>query len=784
MKEQKKWTSKPVIGLNLFLQHWLQTGWVQKAIWFGIRFGGGFLLSRAVIFDVWAPFGLGWQAATGGGAGGLAALLGGLLGYISLGSGIEGLKYIAILILVYAANLIFQNTGMTKHLFFPPLAAGTVAAFVGIVFVAETGFEPAPLLLYVTEILLVVGSGYFYTLALSQNGTGQTRRTISLLVLYVTLLISLSGFTLIGGIAPARLAAGVYVLYTAYRQGAGMGSAAGLTAGCAMDLSLGYPYFSMSYGIAGLLTGVFKNTGKFVSAVVYVLTSAVAALWAGTSAFRLTALLETFAVSVIFMLLPIRRPGGRVDPTEEDVPQETAMHYTVDSSRTREHVRRRLEQSALAFREVYTMLASVFDRYKNDEDTASVFARATDTHCRRCALRALCWDQEMTATRQALSDATGNLSRDGRLTPDDLPGYFTSRCIKLGSFIDTVNREMTALLSRRQYQSRLRESRAHVHSQYSEMSRILSALADELGRDLRFDEEAEARVSHMLSSYRIPVEVTVAEGTDGRGFVELYGQGVGALLDEEREKLVDGISLCVGYPLSMPEQICTDSCEKLIFGEAETLCATIGIASQKKHGQTENGDSGAWFKTSDGRVFLILSDGMGTGYAAGKDSAQAVRLLERFLRAGIDPAIALSMLNSALVFRGEATTDRFVTVDLCICNLMTGHVKFYKSGACPSYVKRGSHVSRVSGQSWPVGLGLTPPPGADLTALRMDAGDLAIMMSDGACETGEEAWIQPLVEAFDGESPRGLAGQIMEEALRRNGQDDDMMVLVLSLNKR
>jgi stage II sporulation protein E len=175
---------------------------------------------------------------------------------------------------------------------------------------------------------------------------------------------------------------------------------------------------------------------------------------------------------------------------------------------------------------------------------------------------------------------------------------------------------------------------------------------------------------------------------------------------------------------------------------------------------------------------------MGAGWEAGEQSREAVRLLERFLRAGIDPAVALSTLNSALILRGDAQTEGFVTIDLCICNLLTGQTRFLKNGASPSYIKRGHKVSHISGQGWPVGLGVNASSGSDVTTLRLDAGDLAVMMSDGVCEMGEDPWLTRLLEGYDGTSTRELAGNILEQAILQNGQGDDMMVLVLSLDER
>lgn len=54
-----------------------------------------------------------------------------------------------------------------------------------------------------------------------------------------------------------------------------------------------------------------------------------------------------------------------------------------------------------------------------------------------------------------------------------------------------------------------------------------------------------------------------------------------------------------------------------------------------------SGDTGIWFRREDGMLFLLLCDGMGSGPGAKQESAQAAKLIERFLRAGMDPAEAV-----------------------------------------------------------------------------------------------------------------------------------------------
>jgi stage II sporulation protein E len=113
--------------------------------------------------------------------------------------------------------------------------------------------------------------------------------------------------------------------------------------------------------------------------------------------------------------------------------------------------------------------------------------------------------------------------------------------------------------------------------------------------------------------------------------------------------------------------------QRFILNEAEPLFPDIGVCAQKKRGQQISGDSGTYFKTENGILTVIMSDGMGSGREAALESGVAVRLLERFLRAGIKPLSAMRTLNSALLLKNGEQYG-LTTVDLMRLNLFSQEI--------------------------------------------------------------------------------------------------------------
>ena len=205
----------------------------------------------------------------------------------------------------------------------------------------------------------------------------------------------------------------------------------------------------------------------------------------------------------------------------------------------------------------------------------------------------------------------------------------------------------------------------------------------------------------------------------------------------------------------------------------------VGMAHRAKEGERVSGDSASTFETGAGQLCLLLSDGMGSGEGAQRESALAVRLIERLLRAGVDALPTLQTLNSALNLRTEVS-DSFTTIDLLSLSLKSGEGELYKYGAAPSYVKQGTSVRRVTCACLPAGLaeGALPP---ETTHLRLERGGFFVMVTDGVADATDDAWLQAMLADWTGTEPKQLVAAILAESRAHKGTEDDALVLALYL---
>jgi serine phosphatase RsbU (regulator of sigma subunit) len=185
---------------------------------------------------------------------------------------------------------------------------------------------------------------------------------------------------------------------------------------------------------------------------------------------------------------------------------------------------------------------------------------------------------------------------------------------------------------------------------------------------------------------------------------------------------------------------------------------------------------------ADGRFYMILSDGMGSGKEAALTSGIVVTLLTRLIQAGAELETALKMMNQIV---RTAERECSATVDIAEIDLVTGEAKFIKSGAAPSFVLRNGSIFRLQSKTVPIGI--MRALDAEMIRFDIEAGDTVVMVSDGAARSYDEApWLLDLMtndaNVLRGDERTGAMTIVSEAALR--GATDDITAGVVRVAKR
>lgn len=743
----------------------------------GIAFLLGALCASAELFGRCSPFGVAFTTAAGAGMRGFSALVGTVLGYLFFHGLSGGLHYAAASVLTYAIAFALYDTPWREKRFLMPGVATALCGICRFIHLAGQGFGGAEVIFFVTELPLLFGAATIYRAPLSRKPEDgfaladlHPEERVGALALFATLLAALSGVTILGDFSLGRPVAAILVMLVA-KRGPQTGLLAGSLAGMTLDLVSGHgPYYCMAYAVAGAAYGFAGKHGRLAGVLAYVLANGVVVLWTWESGMRIPLLYEVFVASVLFFILP-RRLGEQT---------ERLLALRAPGSRdwagSRDVVIRRVRESARAFRAVYeSVRESLTPEKSHNEDPEMVFRAAAERQCRSCKLRELCWQKEYQSTQQLLGDALRQMTARGKAEGGDFASYFRSRCIHFADFLATVNDELTGYLYRQQYRGRLRESRAALCRQYAQVDHILEKAAEEIAVELTPDLPREARLRHFLREKGLPEDGRVYY--DAMGHLRIEMPGTAQLRTEEGR---ENLATLLGVGLRPPEELEEG---RIAFAQAEPFVATAGVFGCSKAGECVSGDTGTWFRREDGLLCILLCDGMGSGTAARQESSLAVRLLENFLKAGVEPETALGTVNAALALRGEEGGG-CSTVDLLTVELYTGLCCVYKFGAAPTYLDKGGTISCIKGSALPAGLLTGDEVKPDVTRFRAAQGDWILLVSDGVVAGEDDTWLREGLHSYAGDSPGELAEELLMKSRVEHEGADDATVIAVRLDKR
>lgn len=205
------------------------------------------------------------------------------------------------------------------------------------------------------------------------------------------------------------------------------------------------------------------------------------------------------------------------------------------------------------------------------------------------------------------------------------------------------------------------------------------------------------------------------------------------------------------------------------------------VVRETKEESDMSGDNFSCMRLPEGKAVLGLSDGMGTGEQAAKDSEAVMELAEKLLCAGYGEEAAARLINALLVQRGN---KRPVTLDLATVDLYTGKCCFTKLGAVTTFLRREGEVEAIRAEALPAGVLTEASP---MTENRdLNHGDMIVMVTDGVLDalapTDREESMKLLLSGIESDNPREIARQVLDFACQNGGRSmDDMTVLAAGL---
>lgn len=402
------------------------------------------------------------------------------------------------------------------------------------------------------------------------------------------------------------------------------------------------------------------------------------------------------------------------------------------------------------------------------EDTAQA-EHLAQCLCEDCERKRECWNDRFEITRRymfKLLEAADAAEPASVVEQARLLG-----CVNIEKLEQILVKHKCQNALKKEEAARCQERRTLSAIQLQGTADVLASLSERFFAQIRPDDAVFRRAQDEVLRREIQAKVLYAVEVKGRKEIMMIRTGNATA--EELQRVAD---IACGRPMQ-PSTYETLARTEVLFEQSAPLDVDFYAACRKKDGESVAGDGFIARPLSGGRYLIALSDGMGSGEQAHRESQATLHLLWQCLCAGYTRSQALLAVNGILL--SCAGAEMFATMDLCLIDLHTGEAAFEKLGACTSYVVRSGECRTICADTLPMGMLTRVEP----RSLRMHLveNDLLIMVSDGVADAypdGETGLRRALVK-YQGAQPRALCETILSKTLRANNQcaQDDMTVI-------
>ena len=365
------------------------------------------------------------------------------------------------------------------------------------------------------------------------------------------------------------------------------------------------------------------------------------------------------------------------------------------------------------------------------------------------------------------------LYKNGKITPAELD--LEDEREREG-LCEAINRA-AAFLAEEKYKASAKDTRA---DELDLISKLISEARDRAEREYASDRALSDKLDEIIESERLSSGV-------GRAFGDRIKHIIIAAEDEGGKRitspsLLRSVEEAGNIKLTCPEYFRRGKMALMQASSAKAYTVECAYASAVGNREAVSGDTVMAREADDGHFYALISDGMGSGEEARESSQLVSSLLFSALDFGAGKQTLMKLLNSIMLSRGKECS---ATVDLFSFDLYSGEACFIKSGAAPSYIKRGEGGSIFRIRSRTAPLGLRRELDAERIKVELSGEDLIIMLSDGVSQSAEDSpWLLDLLSSpLGSKSLKEYAEQIISAAIKCSSASDDMTVCVARVIK-
>ena len=592
------------------------------------------------------------------------------------------------------------------------------------------------------------------------------------------------------------------VLYLGYRNGMLVGATAGITIGVVISILGGEEQILIAaYAISGLIAGLLNKFGK-IGVIIGFIIGNIAVAYAANGGVHNIIMFQEILIAAVGLLFVPKATKIYI----EDVIPNTKLLPEAGGS---------LEESSVTLDKLNSISKTISDMASNYEDS-DIYDRNLEMFEDELLnnLDGLegnnLYDDIYNNEDNIIEDIFEFLQENGVMTDNGFISIFAKHNIylvnsendyikaeeldEMREIIKAINTAYRISKNNFIWQKKLDDNNKNLSNQLKNVSRAINNIATGIKENSDEYESEKKEVEDLLKEKSINVkEISIKKENTGKTIINAYTN----ICDDAEGKncpikpIEKVLNKVFDEKFVLQEQKCGIRLNKNIcsytFTSEDKFIIQTGIAKSKKHDSIVSGDNISQIRLGDGKYMLAISDGMGSGAEARRNSKIAISMLERLFSTGFDKETSINLINSAIMNANKE--DMYATLDIEILDLYAGKLEILKNGACPTYIKKNRSVNIIKSTSLPAGI--VNDISVDTYDTDLNDGDIVVICSDGIIESNneyanKELWIKYLLEEIQTDSPERIADIILHEAIDNNfgKAKDDMTVIAFRVNKK
>ena len=617
----------------------------------------GFLTGRVWLYGI-NPFGVALFAAVAAERKGRKLLaLFVLAGMFSSTEGLSLIKYLTLFLLVLSLEKIQEKwTSHTGQAVYLALLTGGLNMAAGILnsILAVNTWEVFWLSILESVMVFALANvyqwGVHFILYEEWNQLFNNEELISLLILAVTALYGLPRqadmiFSISGTLSYFM------ILFMGYRYGASTGAIAGAAGGILLALTGENMVVVGICCLLGVCAGTLRKMGRFVSGGLYLLVGVLLAVYSLKDLYGIIELRAMLSAVILFFAIPRRV----IHCVEEDIPERE------EDSFAKEDVRALANHQLEDFSDAFRRLSKSFENEMeekglSEERLEDIFAQLSRDTCNECINCKYCWNRHYEETNESLRQILWQVGQDGSVTMSQISPDFQRRCMHLDEYVHQVEERIAGENVRLGWHNRMSENRRVMAEQMKEIAVALKSFTINLGETEELPKERKRRILEELKKEGIKVARLSVKKRGGYLEVMFTGacHGNHCLTKTDVAQALyraTGIMMC---PARETRNVLSSTTDTMFFRQDTVYKALTGLARVAKSGESVSGDNYSFLELSGtGELLMVLTDGMGSGEMADRDSSNLIEALEYLMEAGFEKKSALRLLNTLFVANYE-----------------------------------------------------------------------------------------------------------------------------------